>query len=151
VIADIVFRSGTATYVDVLYHLQKCDSRFLPKLSSKVNLSDYANKIQEFAVIFEAWSGNKLIGLVAAYMNQERCGFVTNVSVVPDFLGQKIAYKLLVNCIEQAIVLGIKELVLEVSSNSIDAIRLYENNGFKTYCKNNDIITMKLELRDNKV
>ncbi len=93
----IEFREGTATKEDIHAHLEECDGGFHPKLSLKVDIGEYAAKIRARARTFEAWSGEKLVGLVAAYMNDRatRTGFITSVSVATSFVGRGIASALL--------------------------------------------------------
>src|SRR5438477_2194200 len=68
----IEFREGTATQEDIQTHLEARDVDFSPRLSLKVDIGDYSRKINARAQTFEAWFGDTLVGLVAAYMNDSR-------------------------------------------------------------------------------
>ena len=59
-------RAGSRQIAD---HLRACDSSFTPPLSSKLELSSYAQKIARKADRFEAWVCDELVGMVAAYCN----------------------------------------------------------------------------------
>jgi len=89
----IAFREGTATREDIQAHLEACDADFSPRLSVKVDIGEYSRKISARAQTFEAWFGDTLVGLVAAYMNDSltRSGFITNVTVAKAFMGRGIA------------------------------------------------------------
>ena len=50
----IEYKINQSSNLDILQHLNNCDDNFIPKLSSKVNLKDYSNKIFENAVRIEA-------------------------------------------------------------------------------------------------
>jgi len=80
----LVFTSSQASEVEIAEHLAHCDADFLPPLSSRVEIVDYARKIVAQAARFEAWSGGRLVGLVAMYCNdQERqIAYITSVSVL---------------------------------------------------------------------
>ena len=65
----IAFRSSKATEAQIAEHLARCDADFVPPLSGRVEINDYAKKISIKAKRFEAWSGDILVGLVAAYCN----------------------------------------------------------------------------------
>ncbi len=86
----VVYTINCAEKDDVQHHLMECDKSFIPPLSLKVNIEDYAQKIVEKADTFEAWVDGKLIGLIAAYCNnlEDREAYITNVSVVESFGGR---------------------------------------------------------------
>jgi ribosomal protein S18 acetylase RimI-like enzyme len=123
----IEFREGTATQEDIRAHLEGCDENFSPRLSIKVEIGEYARKISAKARTFEAWFGDTLVGLVAAYLNDHgaRSGFITNVSVAKAFMGRGIAAALLDRCLDRSRQEGMEAIGLEVSVESREAIRLY--------------------------
>ena len=57
---------------EIIKHLNLCDENFTPPLSSRINIRDYAIKITNNAVRFEATIGENLIGLLAVYINNQR-------------------------------------------------------------------------------
>ena len=148
----IEFREGTATQEDIRGHLEACDKDFSPNLSAKVNIETYSEKISTRARTFEAWSGTKLVGLVAAYMNDSttRTGFITSVSVVKEFAGHGIASALLDHCLARSRKMGMEAVRLEVSLQSRDAIHLYENFGFSEISRQAEMLSMKLELTERR-
>ncbi len=131
--ANIDYKIKTATSIEINSHLMECDDSFSPSLSETVNIEAYSKKIHEFAVTFEAWCNNELIGLIAAYFNDKtsNAAFITNVSVINSFKGKGIASVLLENCIDFAKTKQMKKVVLEVSIENKKAIRLYEKYNFK--------------------
>jgi ribosomal protein S18 acetylase RimI-like enzyme len=122
-------RSGTA---EVAEHLRACDASFARPLSQRVDLDTYAAKIVTRAERFEAWTGGRLAGLVAAYCNDpaRRVCFVTSVSVVPDCQGRGIASHLLAACVAHARRAGFKHVELEVDGHNTAAAGLYRRQGF---------------------
>ena len=80
---------ANASREELSAHLVRCDPHFVPRLSERLDIVSYAQKIHEKAVTFEAWNGGSLVGLVAAYMNDPdgREAYVTNVSVEVAFQG----------------------------------------------------------------
>ena len=129
-------------------HLSRCDVDFIPPLSHRVKIDDYARKIASKATRFEAWSGSNLIGLVAAYFNnQEKYAYITNVSVLRKWTRKAIAYKLMTQCFEHAITLDIQQIVLQVAVNNTPAIKLYEALGFVAKNVNSTYVRMGLNLK----
>jgi GNAT superfamily N-acetyltransferase len=130
--ALIQYQSDKASAAQIAGHVRLCDSDFVPPLSGRVEIVDYANKIAAKATRFEAWVENILIGLVAVYCNDpsKNMAYITSVSVLKEWAGKGIATCLLGKCVEHAKVLGIREITLEVAQNNEPAIRLYRKSGF---------------------
>lgn len=78
----IKYKIDKSTVEDIFLHLNTCDLDYIPKLSLKVNIDEYSQKLFQNANRFEAWNNNKLIGLLAIYFNfEENFAFITNVSI----------------------------------------------------------------------
>jgi len=144
----VEYLSGTASEVQIIEHLSCCDANFVPPLSGRIDINDYAKKIAGKAMRFEAWSGGTLVGLVAAYCNdhEKRIAYITSVSVLKAWTGKGIAVQLMNYCIEHSKMLGMREIVLEVAQDNRPAIRLYERSGFVAGNMNPPFITMNLYL-----
>jgi len=152
-IADrIEFREGSATREDIQVHLEECAGDFHPKLSQKVDIAEYSEKIRTLARTFEACSGDRLVGLVAVYMNDRvtRAGFITSVSVAGDFAGRGIASALLDLCLETARREGMRRIRLEVNGGSDGAIRIYCAIGFVELARDGATISMELNLDETR-
>jgi ribosomal protein S18 acetylase RimI-like enzyme len=148
----IEFREGTATQEDIQAHLEGCDGNFSPRLSLKVDIQEYSKKISAKAQTFEAWSGDTLVGLVAAYLNDRgaRSGFITNVSVVKAFMGRGIASALLDRCLDRSRQEGMEAIGLQVSMESREAIRFYEKLGFSELERKGETVFMRLTISEKR-
>jgi ribosomal protein S18 acetylase RimI-like enzyme len=141
----IEFMRNHATPDNVAAHLKECDSGFNPPLSERVDIVAYAEKIHANAERFEAWIDNRLIGMVAAYVNlPDRSGFITNVSVVGDARGKGIASTLCSQYLRYAQEQNLKSVALEVGKDNTAAIRLYEKLGFTMHSTYG--LTLRLQL-----
>jgi ribosomal protein S18 acetylase RimI-like enzyme len=129
---SIEYGMSKASRAQLVRHLSHCDTDFVPPLSDRVEINDYAGKLSSKAMRFEAWSGDKLVGLVAAYCNDQerRIAFITSVSVLKEWKGRGIAENLVHQCIAHARVSGMRQISLEVASDNLPAIGLYEKSGF---------------------
>lgn len=143
--AILQYREGEADRDDILVHLERCDDAFVPRLSARVNLREYSQKIFEKAITFEAWTGDTLQGLIAVYSNERghKSIYITNVSVVGDFAGQGVASSLMVRCIKWAKKNAIGEVDLEVNSQNLLALKFYEKFGFDVVEKRDSVMLMK--------
>jgi ribosomal protein S18 acetylase RimI-like enzyme len=145
----IAYRVNHSSAAEIADHLLRADAAFEPALSSRVEIQAYAQKLHDVAVRFEAWLGEKLVGLVAGYCNQLNGGkaFVTSVSVWPECQGQGIAGKLMRQCIEHVRGLGFRQMVLEVDQRSLPAVSLYQKLGFKTLRSSGSTLIMVITIR----
>lgn len=145
---DIFYKNKHADADAIQAHLNRCKDDFIPSLDKIVNIAAYGKKIAENTITFEAWQNNNLIGLIAAYLNDENnlLGFITNVSVEKEFVGKGIASQLLMNCINFAKEKEYKEIALEVNLNNQQAIKLYEKFLFKEKAIKDNLKTMYLFL-----
>ena len=129
---EVEFRSGAATRDDIAAHLAECDMDFIPPLHTYLDLQQYSEKLGRNATTFEAWTGGRLVGLVAIYLNDsaQAMGFISSVSVARSFSGLGIAARLIRDSLGFAREKGFRAASLEVAPHNGAAIRLYEGLGF---------------------
>jgi ribosomal protein S18 acetylase RimI-like enzyme len=149
---ELVYKKNSAAYNDILEHLKLCSNSFIPPLGQMIVLKDYSKKIAEKSTTFEIWNGNELAGLIAAYFNnfEKRTGFITNVSVIENYKGKKIASELMTYCIQYAKENKFREILLEVNKNNKNAISLYKKFNFEIAEERNDNLLMTLILAANE-
>ena len=130
--AAITYTVNRAGVAEIAAHLARCDAHFVPPLSGRVDIDAYAAKIARHAERFEAWAGRALVGMVAAYCNDQsrHAGFITSLSVVPERRGEGVATRMLEDCIRYAQRAGFSLIRLSVDRGNAAAIRLYERCGF---------------------
>lgn len=145
----IEFGQNKASAAEIAEHLFCCDPEFVPPLASRVDIDSYAKKIFGNAMRFEAWSDDRLIGLLAAYCNdnETRTAYVTTVSVAPERARKGLAAQLLQHCIAHASASGMRQIRLEVAGTNLPAIGLYHKNGFIARAANTPFIIMELHLK----
>jgi ribosomal protein S18 acetylase RimI-like enzyme len=144
--------TNKASEAEIAEHLSCCDADFVPPLSGRVEINDYAKKIASKATRFEAWSGGTLVGLVAAYCNdrEKHIAYITSVSVLHEWMGKGVSARLMSRCIEHAKAFGMRQISLEVANDNTPAIRLYEKNGFVAGKANTPFVSMDLYLKSGK-
>jgi len=145
---SLLLRQDTATVEEIEQHLRECDGAFVPLLSLRVDLGQFAAKIHAKAVRFEAWDDTHLVGLVSAYFNEpeQRLGFVNHVGTVPSHAGRGVARSLLGRCLAHARQAGFAFVGLEVAAGNARAIALYRRLGFVTTEQDGDSMQMRLDL-----
>jgi len=148
----MTYRVDTATADEIAKHLSLCDRDFVPPLSGRIGIEDYAKKMANFATRFEAWSAGTLVGLVAVYCNdmETRVAHITSVSVLREWSGAGIATHLMGLCIRHAQACGMSRVRLEVSRDNAAAIRLYQKLGFIAGETNTSSIIMDLYMKSGE-
>ena len=139
---------NTATTANIASHLKNCEKSFLLDLETRVDINEYSKKIKENAVLFEAWVGGRLTGLLAAYFNriEGKTAYITNVSVLEKYQKMGIASMLMMHCIEYGIAGNFEIIRLEVSANNINALRFYSKFDFQTTGHKNDYLVLELNI-----
>lgn len=145
----VQFFLNKASTVQIADHLLCCDADFVPPLSGRVEIRAYAQKIGGNATRCEAWADGALVGLAAAYCNNQksRVAYITSVSVLKEWTRKGIAAGLLGQCVEQAKVAGMRQISLEVAAGNTSAIKLYEKSGFIMGKANEPFVGMNLYLK----
>lgn len=144
---DIRVALGSADEHQIEEHLLQCDASFIPVLSSRVDIKEYSDKIKKNSLCIEVWYENELIGLLSVYCNNpEIGGFITSVSVLPDYQGNKIADILLHTAIQEISQRQCRSLTLEVHDENVRAMQLYKKYGFQVSQHDKQSILMMLDL-----
>lgn len=82
------------------------------------------------ALFLVAKEKEKILGYVGMYISFEE-GEITNVAVLKDAQNSGIGKSLLEKAFEEAFVLGVERVVLEVRVSNEPAIHLYQKMGFE--------------------
>lgn len=146
---NITYTINKADFEKIVVHLSCCDPYFFPPLSSKVNIHDYVNKLLLNAIRWEAWDNDKLVGLVAGYLNDlnKDYAFITSVSVLNEYNLKGIASRLMSQFIALSKEMGFYRIGLEVANDNREAKNLYKKLNFIANDDECKILTMVLHLR----
>lgn len=126
-------------------HLEACSTSFVPPLNKRVAIPAYADKLARRAERFEAWQGDRLVGLVAIYCPGEGDAFVSNVSVLPEAARQGIGRRLVADATTHARRCA-EAMTLQVDRRA-PALALYRSLGFVLMGEDGDTLTLRLDLR----
>ena len=148
---QVQFSLNIATEAEIFRHLSCCDVDFLPPLSDRVEINAYVQKIAANATRFEAWIADVLVGLVAAYCNNNTSSvaYITSISVLREYQGKGIASGLMQQCIKYVNQQEFEWVELGVDRENASAIKLYKNQKFTISDVNGRIVTMYLKIRKN--
>lgn len=139
----IIFHKNEAGVEEIVSHFNSCAPEFLQGIKKQTSIENYSQKIHSLARRFEAWDGENLVGLVAAYYNAKlQKAFITNVSILPLYQSRGIGSHLLKWCIENLFLLGAVDIGLEVLNDNERAKRLYASHGFFPLSRNDNSMYM---------
>ncbi len=102
----------------------------------------------EFANLFVLENEGVIIGYYGFWVMFEDAD-ITKVSIRKEFQGMKLANILMQDCLNRVNALGCEKINLEVRTDNVRAIKLYEKYGFENislrkdyYCKGEDAFVM---------
>lgn len=138
---------NTTTREDLFNFIDQVDGLFIPSLSKRVRIVDYASKIFQFATRFEAWCEGELVGLLAVYANTGKNAYLTLLVVLADYQSSGIASHLL-----DSFIVFLKDneydnVSLAVRTGNLKAIALYKKKGFVVSDKIEEQYVMTLNLK----
>lgn len=142
----ISFKKNSASYEEVTRYITECD--FSPPIESYVNVKDYINKLLSKAERYEAWNKNRLVGLIAIYLNNYKLNesFISHLGVVNEYLRQGIATSLMNLVIDESRKKLFYKISLEANLHNKRAIMFYKKFNFKEQNINKDKIYFSLVL-----
>jgi RimJ/RimL family protein N-acetyltransferase len=144
--APVEYLLNKACEAEIVGHIWRCNADFVPPLSTRVDIGNYAHKLATNATRFEAWWDGTLVGLVGAYCNDPitHIAYITHVSLLNAWTGKGIAGRLMNLCIAHAKDADMRQINLEVAQANTPAIHLYKKNGFTVRQPRGPFIGMNL-------
>ena len=136
-IDQLTFRIENLSQEVTFTFLKKVDHLFIPKLSSTLNMKDYARKLSEKAISFTVYDGDELISFAVCYFNdqQSQIGYITMLVTMKAYQKQGIASKLIVNLANYGKINNYKQIQLEAYK---DLVAFYNKRGFSVISKKLD-------------
>ena len=115
---------------DLLSHLLICDEYFVPHLSSYVDVHEYALKLYDCAKKVAVYEASRVIALGAFYVTSRNCGFISNISVDPEFHSCGLGKKILFLVEQELLAAGKNQVDLQVFVANSKAMSFYMLNGY---------------------
>lgn len=122
-------------------HMNDIKDIMVPPLTGRVALDEYVEKLAQNADLFYAMEGEVTCGSCAVYLNQG-IGYITSISILPDFWRRGIGTKLLDEVIRVAKKYKIEVITLRVLESNKKAVKFYKKFGFEVEILEADWIKM---------
>ena len=116
------------------------DNDYFEKLSDRVNINDYSEKLLESSIQFTLWDNVDLIGLSPCYFNnvKERVGYISSLTIKEGFRGRKLGSKLIGRISEYAKEHGFNAVMVKIHYLNEKSHQFYKKNGFTDFIKDKD-------------
>ena len=150
-ITDMVnTRISDLTVSELYSYLDQKDLSFVPPLQGRLDLLEYSEKLNKYAIHFCAYSGSRLISFMGCYFNDpdKEFGYISTSSVVKEYQNMGIAKKILEDVIRYAADNGFRRIFLKVYNSNIKARNLYSGYGFSVSKINQEQTEMVLNISD---
>lgn len=128
-----VRRLADLTVPEVAAFLKAIDQDFIPPLSTRIKLEDYAAKLVDKAVLVGAkWHG-RLVGLVAFYCNDlaTRRAYVTCLGVAAEARGRGLGVTLIRQAMAVSHAAGMEVMDLQIDGDRPSLLAFYQRFGFR--------------------
>lgn len=106
------------------------DNDFIPPISSKVVIKDYAEKLIRHGNVILCSLGDKIIGIAAFYCNSDDFAFLSYLSVDKQYRNQGVANELVRRMIKHCETTPVSGIKTSTWKNN-KAIEFYLSNSFK--------------------
>lgn len=127
----IVKTPGQEEVSKIHHFLLDTDHLSIPPLSHRMDLLEFAKKLQEKATIFEYVEDNKIIALNAVYVNKYPIdSYATSLAVLPEYEGFGIGAKLILKAINYCKKYGSEGYRLQMRTSNRVMLDFYLNRGF---------------------
>lgn len=122
------------------------DMYFIPTISSRTSIVDYAEKLGKNADIFVVCDFNQDVGLCAIYTNKPVFAYITAIGVLPHMARRGLGRRLINKSIDLCRSKKMQKIGLEVWPTNIPALSLYEKMGFSLVEYRGDSLYMEYTL-----
>ena len=125
------------------------DSSFIERLSSRVNIEDYNNKIIKNATIYGVKVENDIVAIIAYYRNdyETNIAYLTYLCVNSKYRKNNLATKLLNIMVNDCIEKNFKIIRLETDKQNNIARKFYEKKGFIEYNEFNNSVFYEKKIK----
>jgi ribosomal protein S18 acetylase RimI-like enzyme len=127
----LTFRTQPSLH-ELTEFLQRIDADVVPPLSSRVQVEEYAEKLNRIADCIVADIDHRVVGLCAMYCNDQatREGFISLIAVDAQLRRIGLGASLLEKGLELALSKGMERVLLETHVANHKAISLYRSKDF---------------------
>lgn len=125
--------------------LLRLDEAIIPKLSERVDLDEYVQKLSERAELFYVINRGEDIGNCAIYLNRGTYGFISSIAILKEWKGLGIGKLLWNHVLERSMEKQVKTIELMVHQENYNAMKFYAKAGFRIVEQSEEWSKMRYE------
>ena len=147
---NIQFNLKELSILEISDFFKKHDDDYFEKLSDRVDIDDYSEKLLENSVQFTLWDNVNLIGLSPCYFNniKEKIGYISSLTIKDGFRGNKLGSKMIKQITSYAQERGFNTVMVKIHYANDISHNFYQKNGFTDFIKDeeNNFRLLRLEV-----
>ncbi|WP_299880860.1 GNAT family N-acetyltransferase [uncultured Cocleimonas sp.] len=147
---EIKFEIKELSVLEISDFFKAHDNDYFEKLSDRVNINEYSEKLLESSIQFTLWDNVNLIGLSPCYFNnvEEKVGYISSLTIKEGFRGRKLGSKLIARIGEYAKEHGFNVVMVKIHYLNEMSHQFYKKNGFTDFIadKENAFRLLRLEV-----
>ena len=108
------------------------DNDYFERLSDRIDIDDYSQKVYQNATHFTLNDNEKLIGFSPCYFNDDtkEKAYISSLTIIDGYRRSKHGTNLLSHIKAFATEQGVKQLIVSVHSKNQNSINFYNKNAF---------------------
>ncbi|GAA0395764.1 hypothetical protein GCM10009133_01050 [Cocleimonas flava] len=147
---EIKFEIKELSILEISDFFKVHDNDYFEKLSDRVNINEYSEKLLESSIQFTLWDNVNLIGLSPCYFNnaEEKIGYISSLTIKEGFRGRKLGSKLITRISEYAKEHDFNVVMVKIHYLNEMSHKFYKKNGFTDFIadKENAFRLLRLEV-----
>ncbi len=150
---NLKFTIKELSILEISDFFKEHDNDYFEKLSDRVDIDDYSEKLLENSVQFTLWDNVNLIGLSPCYFNNvdEKIGYISSLTIKNGFRGKKLGSKMISQIKAYAQLRNFNSVVVKIHYANAISHNFYQKNDFIDFIedKENGFRLLKLEVNSN--
>lgn len=116
------------------------DNDYFEKLSDRVDIDEYSEKLHESSVKLTLRDGASLIGLSPCYFNniKAKIGYISSLTIKDGFRGKKLGSKMIEQIIQYAKKIGFNTVMVKIHFENKVSHQFYLKNGFSDFIEDQE-------------
>ncbi len=146
----IKFLKSKLTSVEISAFFILCDKSFIPPLSNRVVIEEYAEKLSILSSHFCIYYNKTLIGLSCCYCNDYigKKAYISVTCIHPKFQGKGLGKKLTLFVEDDIKKMDFKKIRFEVDMANLPSLSMHEKIGYLIVARNEHSFFLEKVLND---
>lgn len=147
---NLQFQIEELSILEISDFFKAHDNDYFEKLSDRVDINDYSEKLLESSVKFTLRDNVDLVGLSPCYFNniKEKIGYISSLTIKDGFRGKKLGSEMIKQISTYANKRNFNTVMVKIHYENINSLHFYLKNGFVDFIqdKENGFRLLRLEI-----